>query len=110
MKRTEIYDPIADRILGQGNENSNFIYRRRYELLSKITTAIVFVIILDNIWVYRATVTSNFMQDIVWLGFVSWLPIWYINRRHAKHSKIIQYLCVAIPIITIILFAMVNST
>jgi hypothetical protein len=110
MNQTEIYDPIADRILGQENENPNFIYRRRYEILSKITTAIVFVIILDNIWVYRATVTSNFMQDIVWLGFVSWPPIWYINRRHVKHSKIIQYLCVAIPIITIILFAMVNST
>jgi hypothetical protein len=110
MKQTEIYDPIADRILGLKNENQNFIYRHRYELLRKITTVIVFVMILYNIWDYRPIAITNFMQDLVWLGFVSWLPIWYIYRRQAKHSKILQCLCIAVPIITIILSAVVSST
>ena len=110
MKRTEIYDPIADRILGQENETQNFISRHKYELLRKITSVIFFVTILYNIWNYRPIVITNFMQDLVWLGFVSWLPIWYIYRRQAKISKLLLYLCIAVPIITIILSAVVKST
>jgi hypothetical protein len=110
MKRPEIYDPIADRILGQENENQNFIYRHRSQILQKITTIILFVMVLDNIWVYRPIAITNIMQDIVWLGFVSWLPIWYIYPRQAKRSKILWYLCIAVPIITIILSTVARST
>ena len=35
MNKTEIYDPIADRILGQENQNQNFRHLRRYEFLKK---------------------------------------------------------------------------
>jgi hypothetical protein len=108
MKRTEIYDPIADRILGQGNENPNFIYQHRYELVKKITTVILFVMILDNLWIYRPIAITNITQDIVWLGFLLWIPIWYIYPRQAKRSKFLRYLCLTVPLITIILCAMVR--
>jgi hypothetical protein len=110
MKQTEIYDPIADRVLGQEKGNQNFIYRHRYELLRKIINVVVFLMIINNIWDYRPIEIANFMQDLVWLGFVSWLPIWYIYRRQTKHSKVLSYLCIAVPIITIILSSVVSST
>jgi len=109
MKQTEIYDPIADRVLGQEKGNQNFIYRHKYELLRKIINLVVFLTIINNILDYRPIAITNFMQDLVWLGFVSWLPIWYVYRRHAKHSKVLSYLCIAVPIITIILSSVVTG-
>jgi hypothetical protein len=108
MNKTEIYDPIADRILGQENKNHNFRHLRRYEFFKKITTVILFVMILENIWVYRPIAITNIMQDIVWLGFLLWIPIWYIYPRQAKRSKFLRYLCLTVPLITIILYAVVR--
>jgi hypothetical protein len=109
MNQTEIYDPIADRILGQENKNQNIRHLRRYEFLKKITTVILFVMILDNIWIFRPIAITNIMQDLVWLGFLLWIPIWYIYPRQAKHSKILSCLCIAVPIITIILAAVISQ-
>ena len=103
-----LYDPIADRILGQENKNQNFRHLRRYEFVKKITTVILFVMILDNLWVYRPIAITNIMQDIVWLGFLLWIPIWYIYPRQAKRSKFLRYLCLTVPLITIILCAVVR--
>ena len=103
MNKTEIYDPIADRILGQENQNQNFRHLRRYEFVKKITTVILFVMILDNLWVYRPIAITNIMQDIVWMGFLLWIPIWYIYPRQAKRNKFLRYLCLTVPLITIIL-------
>jgi hypothetical protein len=108
MNKTEIYDPIADRILGQENKNQNVRHLRRYEFFQKITTFFLFVMIFDNIWIYRPIAITNIAQDIVWLGFLLWIPIWYIYPRLAKHSKILRYLCIAVPITTIILSAIVR--
>ena len=109
MNKTEIYDPIADRILGQENKNQNGRHLRRYEFLKKITTVILFVMILENIWVYRPIAITNIMQDIVWLGFLLWIPIWYIYPRQAKRSKILRFLCITVPLITIILCVVVRQ-
>ena len=108
MNKTEIYDPIADRILGQENKNHNFRHLRRYEFFKKITTVFLFVMILDNIWIYRPIAITNIAQDLVWLGFLLCISIWYIHPRLSKSSKILRYLCITVPLITIILCVVVR--
>jgi hypothetical protein len=88
MNKTEIYDPIADRILGQENKNQNVRHLQRYEVFQKITTIFLFVMIFDNIWIYRPIAITTVAQDIVWLGFLLWIPIWYIYPRVHVHRPL----------------------
>jgi hypothetical protein len=108
MNKTEIYDPIADRILGQENKNQNVRHLRRYEIFRKITTVVFFLMIFDNLWIYRPIAITNIAQDIIWLGFLLWIPMWYIYPKLTKRSKILRYLCITVPLITIILCAVVR--
>jgi hypothetical protein len=108
MNKTEIYDPIADRILGQETKNQNFRHLRRYEFLKKITTVVLFLMVLDNIWIYRPIEITNITQDIIWMGFLLWIPMWYIYPRLSKRSTVLRYLCITVPLITIILCAVVR--
>jgi hypothetical protein len=108
MNKKGIYDPIADRILGKENKNQNVRHLRIYDFFKKIATAVLFLMIFDDIWIYRPIAITNIAQDIVWLGFLLWIPIWYIYPRQARRSKILRYFCITVPPITIILCVMIR--